>query len=331
MLYLKEANFEDMEKEWLFVKSMPEDENGFTNQWCNISREEFGIKALPDMVRFSKGIDLPDWMVPETFLFLWNEREIVGQFRIRHYLNDALREGAGHIGYFIGKEFRGKGYATEGLRLALEIAGSWVPEKDFYLRVNKDNPASLQVMLKNGGRIVGENEKKYFVRIHNFVNYMQIRTATINDLESITAVEAECFPPAEAATKEALEQRLKYYSNHFWLMFDGDRLISFVDGFVTNESDLTDEMYENAEMHDENGKWQMIFGVNTIPAYRNHGYAGELIRRMIVDARQQGRSGLVLTCKDALVDYYAKFGFRNEGRSESQHGGAAWNQMRLLF
>ena len=125
---------------------------------------------------------------------------------------------------------------------------------------------------------------------------MQIRTATINDLESITAVEAECFPPAEAATKETLEQRLKYYSNHFWLMFDGDRLISFVDGFVTDESDLTDEMYENAEMHDEKGKWQMIFGVNTIPAYRNHGYAGELIRRMIDDARQQGRSGLVLTC-----------------------------------
>ena len=165
MIYLKPANIEDCEKEWLFVKAMPEDENGLTNQWPNISRKDFENKALPDMLRFSKGIDLPDWMVPETFYFLWNDDTIVGQFRIRHYLNEALREGAGHIGYFIGKVFRGKGYATEGLRLTLEEARKIVPENEIYLRVNKDNPASLKVMQKNGGHIVAENEDKYFVRI----------------------------------------------------------------------------------------------------------------------------------------------------------------------
>ena len=36
---------------------------------------------------------------------------------------------------------------------------------------------------------------------------MLIRTATLDDLEAISAVEAECFPPAEAATKEEFEQR----------------------------------------------------------------------------------------------------------------------------
>ena len=115
-------------------------------------------------------------------------------------------------------------------------------------------------------------------------------------------------------------------------MFDDDKLIAFVDGLVTNEADLTDEMYEKAEMHDESGRWQMIFGVNTIPEYRRHGYAGELIRRAIKDAKTQGRAGLVLTCKDKLVDYYAKFGFVNEGKSDkSRHGGVDWNQMRLTF
>ena len=71
---------------------------------------------------------------------------------------------------------------------------------------------------------------------------MNIRTATIKDLEAVTSVEAECFPPAEAATREELAERLKYYADHFWLMFDGDKLIAFVDGFVTDEEDLTDEM-----------------------------------------------------------------------------------------
>ncbi len=161
---------------------------------------------------------------------------------------------------------------------------------------------------------------------------MEIRTATIEDLDAVTAVEAECFPAAEAATREEFEDRIRHYGGHFWLMFDGDRLISFVDGFVTNEPDLTDEMYENAGMHDETGSWQMIFGVNTLPAYRSHGYAGQLIQRAIDDARRQGRKGLVLTCKDHLVPYYAKFGFINEGVSEkSVHGGAVWNQMRLRF
>ena len=64
---------------------------------------------------------------------------------------------------------------------------------------------------------------------------MNIRTATIKDLEAVTSVEAECFPPAEAATREELAERLKYYADHFWLMFDGDKLIAFVDGFVTDE------------------------------------------------------------------------------------------------
>ncbi len=160
---------------------------------------------------------------------------------------------------------------------------------------------------------------------------MLIRNATQEDLDAISQVEAECFPPAEAATKEEFAKRLAYYGSHFWLMFDGDKLIAFVDGFVTDEADLTDEMYEKAEMHRENGDWQMIFGVNTIPAYRKKGYAGELIKRAIADAREQGRKGLVLTCKDRLIPYYAKFGFVNEGVSESVHGNVVWNQMRLTF
>ena len=160
---------------------------------------------------------------------------------------------------------------------------------------------------------------------------MIIRTATLDDLDAITNVEAECFPPEEAATREIFAERLRYYASHFWLMFDGERLISFVDGMCTNERDLTDEMYSRAELHDEAGEWQMIFGVNTIPCYRHKGYAGELIRRAIKDSREHGRKGLVLTCKERLIEWYSRFGFVNEGISESVHGGAIWYQMRLEF
>ena len=161
---------------------------------------------------------------------------------------------------------------------------------------------------------------------------MDIRYATIEDIKAITAVETECFPPAEAATEKEFIERVRYYGNHFWLMFEQEKLIAFVDGFVTDEPDLTDEMYENASMHNENGAWQMIFGVNTLPTYRKYGYAGKLIRRAIEDAKQQGRKGLVLTCKDKLVPYYAKFGVQDEGVTDkSTHGNVVWHQMRLTF
>lgn len=160
---------------------------------------------------------------------------------------------------------------------------------------------------------------------------MEIRTGTLGDLAAVAAVEAACFPAAEAATEESLRARLSVYPGHFWLLWDGDTLVGFVNGMTTGERDLRDEMYKNAGLHDENGKWQMIFGVDTVPAYRRQGCAARLLNRAIADAKAQGRSGLVLTCKERLLHYYAKFGFVCEGVSQSVHGNAVWYQMRLTF
>ena len=161
---------------------------------------------------------------------------------------------------------------------------------------------------------------------------MKIRTATMADLAAVAAVEKACFPPAEAATADEFRDRLAHYAAHFWLLFDekGD-LVSFVDGMVTDERDLTDAMYAQAAMHDEKGAWQMIFGLNTIPAFRREGCAGRLIEAFKKQAEEEGKKGIVLTCKDRLVHYYAGFGFKNEGVSPSTHGHVVWYQMRLTF
>ena len=161
---------------------------------------------------------------------------------------------------------------------------------------------------------------------------LTIRKARMEDLRQIAGLEAVCFPPAEAASEASFRQRLEHYADHFWLLFQGAELISFVDGFVTDHVDLTDEMFANASLHDPKGAWQMIFGVNTHPDHRRRGFAGQLIRCAIRDALQQGRKGLVLTCKPEKVHYYAGFGFKDEGITpQSTHGGAVWHQMRLTF
>lgn len=161
---------------------------------------------------------------------------------------------------------------------------------------------------------------------------MQLRRATMADLEALAAMEAMCFPPAEAASKTDFEKRLASYADHFFLLFDEDgRLVSFIDGMATDDEHLTDEMYANASMHNPNGAWQMIFGLNTRPDCRRRGYAGIVLKALIDDAKNSGRKGLVLTCKDHLVPYYSRFGFADEGLSDSTHGNVAWHEMRLTF
>ena len=160
---------------------------------------------------------------------------------------------------------------------------------------------------------------------------MEIRKATIEDLDAITALEAACFPAAEAASRESFRKRLEVFADRFWLLWEGDRLVSMVNGMVTDWEELVDEMFADATIHQADGKWQMIFGVATHPEYQRRGLAAKVLQRAIAECKAEGRKGLILTCKEQKLHYYAKFGFVNQGVSVSEHGGALWYQMRLEF
>ena len=69
------------------------------------------------------------------------------------------------LGISVLRDYWGRGVGTEGLRLTLEKGRDVIPEEEFYLRLYKYNTPSLRVMQKNGGRIVGEDEEHFFVRI----------------------------------------------------------------------------------------------------------------------------------------------------------------------
>ena len=165
MLYLKKINLEDADKEYEAIKKIPYEENGYINKYHDVTKEEFINNVIPERIKIGEGIDLPEGKVPETYYFLWDDDEIVGLFKIRHYLNEKLRTGSGHIGYGILPDKRGKGYAKEGLKLAIQICKDLVKEDELYLAVYKKNPASLKVQKDNGAYIVSENEEEYFTRI----------------------------------------------------------------------------------------------------------------------------------------------------------------------
>ena len=96
-------------------------------------------------------------------------------------------------------------------------------------------------------------------------------------------------------------------------------VLVFQEPMVTDEPSIRDEMYADASLHQENGAWQAIFGVNTLPEYRRRGLAAKLLTAAADDARAAGRRGCILTCKNQLISWYEKLGYRNQGVSQSIH------------
>ena len=165
MLELRKMNDNDMEEQWKYVAALPKDENGLTNPYEGVSLEEYKKVVLPELMMHEKPVNMPEWFVPETYYYLWDDDKLVGEFRIRHYLTEALKTGSGHIGYSIKREYRGQEYGTRGLAMTLDLVRKIVPEEEIYLRVLKENVPSYKAITKNGGYIVGMDEDHYLMRI----------------------------------------------------------------------------------------------------------------------------------------------------------------------
>lgn len=165
MLELRKMNYADAMAQWEYVTALPADENGLTNPYEGVSLEDYTSTVLPELMMHEHPIHMPEWFVPETYYYLWDQGLLIGEYRIRHHLTEALKAGAGHIGYSIKKEYRGRGYGTKGLALTLDVARGIVPEDEIYLRALKTNLPSCQVIRKNGGYLTGEDDFHFLFRV----------------------------------------------------------------------------------------------------------------------------------------------------------------------
>ena len=94
-------------------------ENGFGG--TPVPKGEITLpEYLQRCIEMTDAANLPPGYVPQTVFWIVDESgEAVGMVRMRHYLNDSLRECGGHIGYYVRRDKRGKGYGQEALRQAL--------------------------------------------------------------------------------------------------------------------------------------------------------------------------------------------------------------------
>ncbi len=166
MIYLKKLNFEDAKIQYEFLKQLPP-ENGFMNDYYHVTFEDFFNVHIQNNIDQSFGIGLETNRVPSTWFFLYDDNIIVGLFKVRHCLNEILINGSGHIGYGIHPCHRKKGYATIGVKLAIEKLKEMPDflDEEVYFSHYIDNVASLKAVLKNDGYIHHQDEQKYYTRI----------------------------------------------------------------------------------------------------------------------------------------------------------------------
>lgn len=91
------------------------------------------------------------WVVSTQFAYVRKlDGRILGMLQVRHYLNDYLREYAGHIGYSVRPTERRKGVATAMLREALPFCKSIGLDR-VMIACEPCNPGSRGTILNNGG------------------------------------------------------------------------------------------------------------------------------------------------------------------------------------
>ena len=159
----------------------------------------------------------------------------------------------------------------------------------------------------------------------------EMRIAKMSDLETIAEIESICFPPEESADRQKIKSRMEAFPEGCFVMTEDEKIIGFINGIRSESPVLTDDMFENAGLHEADGSYLMILSVAVLPEYRRKGHARMMLRHFSECAWEARMKGVTLTCKPELVEFYEKAGFRNHGKSDSVHGGFEWYEMRMTF
>ena len=142
----REVSLQDGYKEYEFFSNIEiENENGFYIKKANDFVEFREI--LKDLVK-DKNIAFTEQRVPQIVYWVILNDDIIGIVKVRKRINENLKKLGGHIGYYILKKYRNKGYGKELLKRALDLFDD---NTTIVITCSKDNLASQKVIEYNNG------------------------------------------------------------------------------------------------------------------------------------------------------------------------------------
>lgn len=153
---------------------------------------------------------------------------------------------------------------------------------------------------------------------------MLIRHAQKEDWEDVVRIEQDNFSPEEAATPEAILERLETICDTFLIAEIGGKVAGYIEGPVITERYLTDDLFHKVTPNVSEGGFIAVTSLSVSKEFKGQGVGTALIAALKDLAIAQKRQGISLTCHDYLIAYYEMNGFTDEGESESNHGGSSW-------
>ena len=161
----------------------------------------------------------------------------------------------------------------------------------------------------------------------------EFRSIRPEEADEAADIEAICFPPNEACSREHIKERVAVAADEFLVAADKatGKLAGFINGIATDETLFRDEFFTDASLHDPDGRVLMILGLDVRPEYRKQGLGRELVFNCCRREQAKGRHMAVLTCLPRLVKMYEKMGFEDRGESNSTWGGEKWHEMQRVL
>ncbi len=152
---ISSADFELVRSGLLEIKNNPTPYDVSASKKAVVFAEQ-NFEGYLDFLNSLKSSEQPQGRVPSTLLWLFDEKNFVGIFDIRHFLNEHLRQTGGHIAYQIVPSYRGQGYALKGLELALKWCAQNLHLNEALLFCHAENYASDRVLQKALARFGGQ-------------------------------------------------------------------------------------------------------------------------------------------------------------------------------
>ncbi|MEG0569140.1 MAG: GNAT family N-acetyltransferase, partial [Erysipelotrichales bacterium] len=109
---------------------------------------------------------------------------------------------------------------------------------------------------------------------------IKIRNGKVEDLEELFIIENNCFPPSEAASREAMKQRLEIINDSFFVALENNKLVGLVNGPVINVPFISDDLFDEIIENPKTGGYQSILGLAVDPSVQRRGIAGQLLRHL---------------------------------------------------
>ena len=161
---------------------------------------------------------------------------------------------------------------------------------------------------------------------------MRLRNASPEDLSAIMLIEAENFSPEEAASSEAMAQRIDRAGDSFLLVEDETTgsILAYVASVPSPYERLSDALFERVLDLPQGQAYLAILSLSVLSDVKRQGLGTMLLAALKDLAQTRGYRGISLTCHDHLVAYYEANGFVNLGYSASTHGGSTWIDMVWL-